>query len=130
MCSESDETLSEDDAYEIALNDHPEYRDALDADELPDEIVGEDGEVMNPRLHLSLHAIVERQVASDDPTGVAGIARELEGLGLSRHEVRHRIALAVSDQMLKIMSGEGSFDEKRYMRDLRDMVRSLKEKRR
>jgi len=50
--------LTEDAALEIALRDHPEYRRLWDKDELPDEIIGEDGQPMSPRAHLHSHAVV------------------------------------------------------------------------
>lgn len=66
--------LSEDAAWEIAVKDHPEWRKAWQRGELPEEIVGEDGEPMNPHLHLQMHAVVERQLATDDPKGAVAIA--------------------------------------------------------
>ena len=66
--------LSEDAAWEIALKEHPEWR----KDALPEEIIGEDGEPMSPRLHLQMHAVVERQLATDDPKGVVAIAALFE----------------------------------------------------
>lgn len=38
---------------------------------------------MSPRLHLTMHPIVERQLASDRPRGVAEIERKLLALGRS-----------------------------------------------
>jgi hypothetical protein len=40
--------VSEEEAMEIALRDHPEWRRAWEKGELPDEIIGEDGRPMNP----------------------------------------------------------------------------------
>ncbi len=54
--------MSEDEAYTIALNDHPQWRQQLEDETLPDEIMGDDGEPMSPRMHLTIHTIVERQL--------------------------------------------------------------------
>ena len=116
--------LSEDEAQEIALKDHPEWRRQLEDDTLPDEIVGEDGEPMSPRAHLAIHSVVERQLAADDPKGVVAIARQLEELGLSRHDIRHEIGRALANQMWYIMQEECTFDEKSYFADLREIVQS------
>ena len=62
--------MTEDAALEIALGDHPEWRRAWERGDLPDEITGEDGQPMSPRAHLHIHAIVERQLAADEPKGV------------------------------------------------------------
>ena len=85
---------------------------------------------MNPRLHLNLHAVVERQIASDEPRGVAWIASKLEALGLSRHEVRHEIARPVSNQMFSMMQEKRVFDEKQYMRELRGSLKRQKRRKR
>ena len=61
--------LSEDEAYRIALNDHPEYKRMIDEGNLPDEIVDEEGNAMSPRAHLAMHQIVERQLASKTNPG-------------------------------------------------------------
>ena len=115
--------LTEDAALEIALRDHPEWRRAQDQGELPDEIVGEDGQPMSPRAHLHIHAVVERQLAADEPKGVAAVARELEQLGVSQHDVRHEIG-AVMTEHIWYMTKEGCpFDEGRYLAELREVVR-------
>jgi hypothetical protein len=114
--------LSEDAAYEIALQDHPEWRRALENDSLPDEIAGPDGQPMSPRMHLMLHVIVERQLAADDPKGVVAIAEELAELGVSGHDIRHEIGRAVCQQMWQIMKKQQAFDERQYFDDLREIV--------
>jgi hypothetical protein len=116
--------LSEDAALEIALNDHPEWRKAWRRGELPDEIVGEDGEPMSPRAHLHIHAIVERQLAGDDPKGVAAIAAQLQELGLSKHDIRHEIGCVIASHMWYVMKEGAEFDEKRYLSDLQKVVQS------
>jgi hypothetical protein len=116
--------LSEDAALEIALRDHPEYRKAWEKGKLPDEIVGEDGEPMSPQLHLHMHAVIERQLAADDPQGVVAIAGELEQLGLSAHDVRHEIASALASQMWSMLNEGRVFDEKQYLAELREIVDS------
>ena len=48
---------------------------------MPDEIMGDDGEPMSPRMHLTIHTIVERQLSADEPEGVVEIAEQLESNG-------------------------------------------------
>ena len=114
--------LSEDEAWEIAVNDHPEYKRALDEDTLPDETVDEDGNVTSPMMHLSMHAVVERQIATDEPAGVAAIADALSERGVDRHEIRHVIARPLAEQIWYMQKEECPFDEKRYLSDLRKIV--------
>jgi hypothetical protein len=114
--------LGEDEAMELVLKSHPEYRRQWERGTLPHEIVGEDGEPMSPRMHLMVHVIVERQLAMDDPKGVVAVARELEQLGVSKHEIRHAIGRAVANQ-LWLAGHEGrAFDVDVYMADLREIV--------
>ena len=117
-------TLNDDVAWEIALKDHPEWRKAWQKGELPEEIVGEDGEPMSPRLHLQMHAVVEYQLAADEPQGVAAIAAQLEQLGFSRHDIRHEIGCVVANHMWYMMKEGCVFDEKRYLAELREIVES------
>jgi hypothetical protein len=116
--------LTEDAAWEIALRDHPEWSRLIEQDSLPDEITDERGEPMSPRAHLSLHAVVERQLASDEPKGVVAIARQLEQLGVSQHDIRHEIARAITGQMWRMMKEGCPFDEQQYLADLRNIVES------
>jgi hypothetical protein len=109
-------------AFERALKDHPEFQQAVQGGMLPHQIILEDGTAINPRLHLAIHAIVERQLAADDPSGVKAVARELEQLGVSRHEVRHCIGRAVAEQMAEISDRGRPFDEEQYMQTLRLIV--------
>ena len=118
--------LSEEEAWEIALNDHPEYRAGIEDGTLPEEILDERGEVMNPRLHLTLHTIVEKQIAADEPRGVAEIARELAALGVSRHNIRHAIATPLVEQLWAMQAEGAEFDEAEYLEQLRDVVDSYR----
>ena len=118
--------LSEDEAWEIALNDHPEYREAIEDETLPEEILNESGELMNPRLHLTLHTIVEKQLAADEPKGVAEIARELAARAVSRHNIRHLIATPLAEQLWAMQVEGAQFDEHEYLAQLRDIVDSYR----
>jgi hypothetical protein len=76
--------LSEDEALEIVLSDHPQWRQQWKDGTLPDEIIGDNGEPMSPRMHIMIHTIVERQLSADEPEGVVEIAEQLEQLNFSR----------------------------------------------
>ncbi len=114
--------MSEDEAYTIALNDHPQWRQQLEDETLPDEIMGDDGEPMSPRMHLTIHAIVERQLSADEPEGVVEIAEQLKQLNFSRHEIRHEIGRAVVNQMWCMQKEGCEFDEGRYLAELKEIV--------
>ena len=122
--TENKSEMSEDEAFEIALRDHPEWYRAWETGELPDEITGEDGQPMSLRAHLHIHAVVERQLAADDPKGVLAIARELEQLGISRHDVRHEIGSVIAEHIWYMTKEGCPFDEGRYLEELRNVVKS------
>jgi hypothetical protein len=112
--------LSEDDAYERACEMHPDLNRMRLNGTLPDEMVDGEGNVWSPRMHIDMHTIIERQLATNDPAGIAdrAIAYEREGK-LDSHEIRHALASAVSEQ-LWYMSKEGCpFDCERYFVDIK-----------
>jgi hypothetical protein len=119
--------LSEDEALLIVLGDHPQWRRQWEDGTLPDEITGEDGEPMSPRMHIEVHIVVERQLADDEPAGVIEVAQELEQLGLSRHDIRHEISRAVAGQLWHMDKEGCAFDEGRYLLDLREIVESRRQ---
>ena len=126
MAKKRRKKLSEDEAMQIVLKSHPQWQSQWERGTLPDEIIGEDGEPMSPRMHLAVHAIVERQLAADDPKGVVAVARELEQLGLSRHDVRHAIGLAVASQLWSMSKQRRPFDTEGYLAELAEIVESYK----
>ena len=123
MARKKKQELTEDAALEIALRDHPEWRRAWDQGELPDEIVGEDGQPMSPHAHLQIHAVVERQLAADEPKGVVAVAGELEQLGVSQHDVRHEIGTLLAEHMWYMTKEGCPFDEGRYLAELQEVVK-------
>ena len=95
-------------------------------DAVADEITGEDGQPMSPRAHLHIHAVVERQLAADEPKGVLAIAHKLEQLGVSRHDVRHEIGEIIAEHMWYMTKEGCPFDEGRYLAKLRKIVDSYR----
>ena len=126
MAKKKKKKITEDVALEMALRDHPEWRRAWERGELADEIIGKDGQPMNPGTHLHIHAVVERQLAADEPNGVLAIAHELEQLGVSRHDVRHEIGAVIAEHMWYMMKEGCPFDEVRYLAELRKIVESYR----
>lgn len=124
MTKEEKREVPEDTALEIALRDHPEWRRAWDPGELLDEVVGEDGQPISPQAHLHIHAAVERQLAADEPKGVAAVASELQQLGVSQHDVRHEIGAVIAEHMWYMTKEGCQFDEGRYLAELRKIIES------
>ena len=112
--------LTEDAAWEIALKEHPQWR----KDALPEEIIGEDGEPMSPRLHLQMHVVVERQLAANDPKGVVAIAAVFKQAGFTQHEIRHDMGCVLAQHIWHMTKEGRVFDEKQYLADLREIAES------
>lgn len=115
--------LTEDEAFEIALNDHPDLRKRFLKGKLPDEMFDDQGNAWNPRLHLDIHAIIERQIANDEPRGIAEIARQLAEAGVDRHEIRHLLAQPATNQMWHMMKEGRPYDEEQHLRELRKILK-------
>lgn len=109
--------ISEDEAWEKALEDHPEYAD-LSPD--TDEIKG-----VNPHLHLAMHALVERQLTSGDLPAVKETMDWLVSKGMDRHEAIHRIGNIVSGQIFEMLKEKKLFDEKKYISDLAKLKKGM-----
>ncbi len=120
--TDDEESMTESEAFQIALGDHPELRDLFLSDSLPEEMLDDDGNVWNPRSHLDLHAVIERQIAMDEPRGIVGVAAQLEELKIDHHEIRHLIAGPLSEQIWHMLQEKRPFNERQYLRQLRAIV--------
>jgi len=124
VAEEKRREMTDDVALQIAVGDHPEWRRAWEKGDLPEKITGEDGQPMNPHAHLHIHVVVEKQLAADEPKGVLAVARELERLGVSRHDVRHEIGAVIAEHIWQMTKERRTFDEGRYLAQLRKIVES------
>ncbi len=114
--SEEDECLVE------VMQQHPEYHDLWGRlDELSDEEIERDG--INPVVHVTIHQTIENQLAEDAPKEVRQVLEALMEQGLSRHEAIHRIGGVLSDEIFQIMKSQQPYDEVRYTRKLRRLVK-------
>ena len=110
--------LSDEDAVLVeALREHPEYYRVWDqADELSDEELIQDG--VNPVLHVTIHQIVENQLAAKDLPVVHETLERLMRSGLSRHVAIHAIGSVLCEEIWEILDQDHPFDEERYERGL------------
>lgn len=69
------------------------------------------------RLHASLHAVVETQVASGQPAVTARTLARLEGEGLRRHAAVHAVADVLVRHLHRAALGR-DFDEAAWTREL------------
>ncbi len=111
--------LSEDEAYEITLDNHPDLKAMERMGTLPEELLDENIGIWNPRMHLTLHAAIEQQLASNEPKGIVEMAIRFEReKKLCAHEIKHVIIAALTEQVWTMQHDNVPFDEKLYFIDI------------
>ena len=100
---------------------HPEYAHLWDRlNELSDEEITRDGS--NPLLHVTVHEMVESQIAAGDPPAVKLTMERLEQRGVLRHEAAHRIGKVLIEEIWHVMSEQQPFNSLRYAAKLAELV--------
>jgi hypothetical protein len=109
-------------AYAKAMLDHPEYHNAWEfADQVGAAEYVVDG--ANPFLHITVHVIIENQLAQGDPPEVAKTLERLLGQGMGRHGAIHAIAAAFMEVAFPAFQGREPFNTKRYIKKVRRLGR-------
>jgi hypothetical protein len=104
----------EDDLMLLMEARHPELGAALRSD--TDMVVN--GEPMNPRLHVTMHHIVARQLLGDDPPQTWQTVQRLAAQGYDWHNIMHMIATLVAQDIHRTMTERQPFDVGDYVRRL------------
>jgi hypothetical protein len=93
-----------------------------------DEVVEGDDLSISPKLHLTLHGIVERQYHSGDPPAVQELVDLLLDDGWRRHEIMHLICAANIDELLLMLNDEESFNPDRFAVRLKRLHRQSRKR--
>lgn len=97
---------------------HPEYSDLwARLDRVADEEIERDG--TNPILHITIHQIIENQLALAQPPEVVKTMERLLKRGKNRHEVVHEIGSVFTQELFDILKYNLPFNQPRYIRNLR-----------
>jgi hypothetical protein len=112
----------EDDRAILLEAAHPE----LDTD-AETMVIG--GEEMNPRLHLTMHEIVAKQLIDDDPPEVWQTAQRLRRLGYRQHEILHMLASAITGEIWRALRGERGYDRAAHVAALAALPESWERQR-
>ena len=99
------------------IEEHPEYVAALEGD-LDKDFTVADGET-NPFLHMGLHLGIREQVATDRPSGIAALFRNLAGKSGDTHEAEHDMIDCLAETLWEAQSQNRPPDEARYFERLR-----------
>jgi hypothetical protein len=111
------ELLNPDDEDELTLlmeARHPELEDSLKSGV---EMIA-DGEPFNPRLHVTMHQIVARQLLADDPPETWQTVQRLARMGYDWHNIMHMIAALAVEDVHRAMTEDRRFDAGDYVRRL------------
>jgi len=104
-----------DERHFLILAEHPELIEAIEND--VDEIVLE-GNVMSPRLHITMHEVVANQLWDNDPPEAWDTAVRLRGLGYRRHEILHMLGSVLAEEIWNMTTGRQVFDRTRFVEAL------------
>ena len=102
------------------LEQHPEYHHVFA--EAGAEDVTIDG--VNPFLHVTMHQVVENQIADNDPTQTAETLDALLTAGCDRHEAIHAIAAIVVEEIYEALKSRREYDRAAYVAALRELERT------
>jgi hypothetical protein len=84
------------------------------ADVLHDREFDPDTDV-NPFLHITIHTVVENQLAAKDPVEVFQFYNAMRKKKCSHHETIHLIGAILAPLMFDTMKNKEPFDNKRYV---------------
>jgi hypothetical protein len=76
------------------------------------------GEAARPRLHVTMHQIVARQILADDPPQTWQTVQRLAGLGYGWHAITHMIAGLVAEDVHAAMAEHRHPNPEGYARRL------------
>ena len=102
------------------IAEHPEYHDAVIADNLDKDYTPEAGQT-NPFLHMGLHLGIREQVATDRPPGIKALYEALTIRMGDRHTAEHQMIECLAETLWEAQSQNRAPDEKRYLERLRHL---------
>ncbi len=116
-----EELEPEEELFARAMEAHPEFHPTFDLGEAAFDrpFVQE----VNPFLHISLHAMVETQVASRNPPEAAEALGALLDRGDDRHDAVHRLGGILAEILFAAVKEHRPIDEAEYLRRLKDLAR-------
>jgi hypothetical protein len=116
----------EDERALLIRAEHPELADAI---KRGDEEIELDGQAVNPRLHLTIHEILAKQLWENDPPEVWRTARRLLDAGYERHEILHMLGSALAPTLWALLHERGPTGTEGYVRALELLPASWEEQR-
>ena len=106
--------------------EHPELAEAI---KRGDEEIEIDGQAINPRLHLTIHEVLAKQLWENDPPEVWQTARRLLDAGYERHEILHMLGSALVPRLWELLHEGAPADSGGYVRALQLLPASWEQQR-
>lgn len=100
---------------------HPEYHNAMTLDDLDKDFAPESGS-SNPFLHMGLHLGLREQIATDRPSGISSIFKELTGRLGDTHAAEHQMIDCLAETLWEAQSQQLDADEQRYLMRLQALI--------
>lgn len=99
--------------------EHKEYHNTWEFADILEEVEYDPNTEVNPFMHITVHTIIENQLARDEPKGIRKIFKEMMTQEKDRHQVIHRIGAALTEEMWEMMKERRPFDETNYFKSLK-----------
>ena len=112
-------TARENELAQILL-EHQQYGDHFESTDILDGRAYEEGAAFNPFLHISIHQMVEDQLAAESPIETVLFCESFEDRGLSRHDAIHFVMMILIQVLYASASSGHPFDAARYKRILEE----------
>jgi len=104
------------------MRQHPEFHPLFKMGASAFEIDFAGRREVNPFLHISLHAVVEQQMASGTPPEVSEAVRSIRGRGEGPHEAVHRIGAILAEVLFEGIQKKRPIDDAAYLRRLSELI--------
>jgi hypothetical protein len=115
-------TLSPLDKQVIAvISEHPEYHVILESAAADLANYSPRSGQINPWLHMGLHLAIREQVATNRPTGIAGIHAKLSKQMGGSHEAEHCMLEVLAEQIWDAQRSGKAPDETVYLERLKTL---------
>ncbi len=100
---------------------HPEYHDDVTSEDLAKDYPPESGQT-DPFLHMGLHLGIREQVATNRPTGVAGVHASLSRRKGDAHAAEHAMIECLAEALWEAQRDNRPPDEARYLENLQRLA--------
>ena len=120
--SSEKDTLTQDEDKRLAkiLREHKEFHNYWESSHIRQATKTPEG--VNPFLHVSLHLIIENQIARNNPSRVHRFYLREINKGVLRHQVIHRIAAIFSEILFDSLKYRKPFNREKYLQLLEEEI--------